>query len=146
MARRNRPAARVLVIDRLDRVLLFRFTPPDRSPLWATPGGEVDRTESFDEAARRELLEETGIDVDPGPCIAKRESDFITFAGEPVHAVEQYFAVRVDECAITGNAHTPSEQAVMLSHRWWTIDEIENAAEPIFPSDLSSIIRDVLSR
>jgi ADP-ribose pyrophosphatase YjhB (NUDIX family) len=43
------------------RVLLVRTT-YDR--YWALPGGAVERGESFAEGARRELREETGLDLD----------------------------------------------------------------------------------
>lgn len=138
--RRNRYAARVIVFDADDRVLLFRFTPAGRPPLWATAGGELDTGETFAQAARRELLEETGIDADPGVCVARRESDFVTFAGEPVHAVEEYFVVRVDDLAIDGRGHTETERTVMLEHRWWHRAEIAEAEETIFPQDLDDIL------
>ena len=41
IVRRPRPAARILLVDGLGRVLLFRFTPADRPPFWVTPGGAV---------------------------------------------------------------------------------------------------------
>ncbi|RZM36553.1 MAG: DNA mismatch repair protein MutT, partial [Sphingomonas sp.] len=34
MARIPRPAARILLVDGACRVLLMRFTPDDRPPLW----------------------------------------------------------------------------------------------------------------
>ena len=48
------------------RVLLFRGGDPgrpERGTWWVTPGGGTDPGESTAEAARRELLEETGLDV-----------------------------------------------------------------------------------
>ena len=41
-------------------VLIERKNPP---PGWALPGGFVDYGESFEDAARREALEETGLEV-----------------------------------------------------------------------------------
>jgi 8-oxo-dGTP diphosphatase len=41
-------------------VLIERRNPP---PGWAIPGGFVDYGESFEDAARREALEETGLEV-----------------------------------------------------------------------------------
>ena len=64
--RKPRPASRILLTDPAGRVLLFRFTPDDRPPFWCTPGGALDPGESYEQAARRELREETGLDLDCG--------------------------------------------------------------------------------
>ncbi len=46
-----------------DQVLLVENERKDRSIDWSTPGGVVDAGETFVEAVRREVREETGIDV-----------------------------------------------------------------------------------
>ena len=87
MPRTLRPAARILLVDGAGRVLLFRFTPEDgRAPFWCTPGGAVDPGESYEEAARRELYEETGIIADPGREVMRREVEFLTLEGIEVTA------------------------------------------------------------
>lgn len=53
-------AAGVLLIDAHERVLLQRRTD---NHLWGIPGGAMELGESFEETARREVREETGLSV-----------------------------------------------------------------------------------
>lgn len=143
--RAKRPAARLLVHDPQGRLLLFRFTANDRPPFWITPGGAVDRGETFEQAARRELREETGLALEPGPLVAVRHVNFITIEGIHVDAEERFYAVPVQEARIDTAGHTEVEKAFMLSHRWWTPDELAAHDEVWYPVDLLDIWRDLLA-
>ena len=140
MTRLPRPAARILLVDGAGRTLMFRFTPGDRPPFWCTPGGAVDPGESYEAAARRELLEETGLDCDCGPQVARRQVEFRTIEGVEVDADERYFRVDIDAHEVTGAGHTALEQRVMQSWRWFTRDELAAHAEPYFPTDLIELL------
>ncbi|MCX9148223.1 NUDIX hydrolase [Erythrobacter sp. WG] len=140
-ALRLRRAARIIVLDAETRALMFRFDVPDRPPFWVTAGGECDPGESFEDAARRELFEETGIAAAPGPQIARMTPEFVTVEGEPVQADERFFLVRVAEARVDTAGHTELEQRVMTQHRWFTLDELESWPEAVFPEALAAMIR-----
>jgi 8-oxo-dGTP pyrophosphatase MutT (NUDIX family) len=138
---RLRRAARLIVLDGEGRALMFRYDVPGRDPFWVTAGGECEPGESFEDAARRELLEETGIIADPGPQIAQMTPEFITVEGEPVQADERFFLIRVTKAEIDTSRHTETEQALMTQHRWFTLDELERWPEAVFPVELADMIR-----
>ncbi|MCB8823282.1 NUDIX domain-containing protein [Microvirga rosea] len=141
---RRRPSARVLVLDPLGRVLLFRFS-HDRGPLagqtyWATPGGGVEDGETFEEAAIRELREETGLHVDPvGPEAGQREFVMQLPDGDHVIAEERFFA-ETQNTALTRDSWTALEREVMTEHRWWSIDELASTSDTVWPINLTSML------
>ena len=137
---RIRRSARVIVLDADGRVLMFRFDVPGRPPFWVTAGGECELGESFEEAASRELFEETGIKADPGAQIARTTPIFTTVEGEEVQADERYFIVRVDTAEIDNSHHTALEQQVMTQHRWFNLQELANWHEALFPVELPRMI------
>lgn len=142
--RRIRRASRILLLNEAEELLLFRFTPDDRAPFWCAPGGEAEEGETYEEAATRELHEETGIKADCGPEVTRVISDFVTLAGEPVTGDDRYFLLRVTDPAIDTAGHTPTEQAVMREYRWFARKEIAGWPETIYPEDMSDMLGRVL--
>ena len=137
---RLRRAARIIVLDPEGRALMFRYDVPGREPFWVTAGGECEPGETFDEAARRELLEETGIIADPGREIARLTPEFITVEGEEVQADERYYLIRVSKAAIDTSRHTALEQRLMTQHRWFTRAELADWPEAVFPENIIQMI------
>ena len=68
----TRPAIGVggVVFDDAGRVLLVRRLYPPQAGLWHIPGGRLEAGETLTECCQREVLEETGIRVTPGPILA----------------------------------------------------------------------------
>ncbi len=66
----NRPLIGVgVVVFKGDRVLLIRRGKPPRQGQWSLPGGRQRLGERIEEAARREVAEEAGIEIAVGPLI-----------------------------------------------------------------------------
>ncbi|MEZ5882333.1 MAG: NUDIX domain-containing protein [Paracoccaceae bacterium] len=66
-----RPVVAVLaVVIRGGRVLLVQRANPPDAGLWGFPGGKVEFGETLEQAAERELLEETGVTATAGGAFA----------------------------------------------------------------------------
>jgi 8-oxo-dGTP pyrophosphatase MutT (NUDIX family) len=137
--RRRRRAARIVLLGPDDRVLLFRYVTAGFDPFWILPGGECEPGESYAEGARRELLEETGIDAQPEPLGIEKRAEYV-YNGEPVAAEEQFFRHRAAIAAIDTAGHTELEREVMQEHRWFTRGEIGAWPETVYPLDIVALI------
>lgn len=62
-----------IVQDDRGRLLVVRRGNPPAEGRWTLPGGKVERGERLAEAVRRELSEETGLDVDVGALVGVAE-------------------------------------------------------------------------
>ncbi|MEI6642948.1 MAG: NUDIX domain-containing protein [Novosphingobium sp.] len=141
-ARRIRRAARLLLIDEQERLLLIRFAPPTRRAFWCGVGGECDPDEDYHAAAVRELFEETGLSVgNCGPEIARRTDDFITLEGEPVTSDERFFCVRTTSFTPDSAGHTDLERALIKEFRWFTAAELAEWHEPVFPVNILDLLQ-----
>jgi 8-oxo-dGTP diphosphatase len=152
-----RPTARALVIDADRRLLLFLIEgldivdpndPPDtiRSPtFWITPGGGVEEGETFEDAARREVFEETGIEAELGPC-AYECDQLLVVNGRKILFRERYFVVSVERPEIAVEGNNELELALYREHRWWSVEELEQTDETVFPSGLAEIVREAFAK
>jgi 8-oxo-dGTP diphosphatase len=107
------------IVVRDGRVLLVRRGHPPSEGLWAIPGGSVELGETLQEAAEREIMEETGLTIR---------------AGEPVYTFDvilrddagrvQFHYVIVDLLAdyVRGEVHSGDDAR---DARWVTSGELE---------------------
>lgn len=144
----DRPGARVLLLDASNRLLLLRalVDPDDSTPLWITPGGGVEVGETAPEAAHRELREKLKLDgLELSRCVWTREHIWHwTMRNEWHRTHERFYVARLDEDA-PDLALYPDEMLVMDDLRWWTVEEIATAEEPVSPRRLAALLRPILS-
>ena len=140
----HRLTSRVLLFDREDRILLFLTKAPDTSGVarWITPGGGLDAGESHLEGALRELLEETGLQLDAlrGPVWSH---DFTVAWDDADHDTghAEFFTAVVDRFEPSDELWTDEERVDVLAHRWWSLAELIGTSEPHEPAELLPLIR-----
>ena len=139
----KRPAARVVLLDPERQIFLMRASDPldpYKPAWWEIPGGGVGWGEDSEDAARRELYEETGIsDVEMGPCIWVQQVEF-DFAGYHFDSDER---IHVAWCE--GGEWQPThlealEAAAFEGARWWALDELLSSDEPVLPERLREFL------
>ncbi len=142
-----RPTARVLLLDRSDRILLMRGRLPGRAEgpaSWFTVGGGLEPGETHHEAAAREILEETGITAfELGPVVWIREG--VLHIPEPRYFQEQYILARCDGVEPERAGWTELELDLIDDIRWWTLAELAGTEDRVFPPGLASLLPPVLA-
>jgi ADP-ribose pyrophosphatase YjhB (NUDIX family) len=142
-----RRAARVIILDRDDRLLLLRYD-EERDGVhhvyWAVPGGSLEADESHDQAARRELREELGLAYEGtfGPPVAQRAKEHVV-GDKPVRQTELYYLVRIDAGDI--DVSTATQPDAITAYRWWTRTELAAATDPVYPLGLLDLVTDHLT-
>jgi 8-oxo-dGTP diphosphatase len=108
--KREYPGAPVVgvggVVIRDGRALLIKRGSEPLKDQWSIPGGTLELGESIQEGVRRELLEETGIEVRVGELIEVFDRIFRDAAGE----IQYHFVIVDYLCeAINGEARAASD-------------------------------------
>jgi 8-oxo-dGTP pyrophosphatase MutT (NUDIX family) len=139
---RRRDSARLLILNSDGHLLLFHFDHGKGQTFWATPGGGLDEGETFEQAAIRELFEETGIEVARvDPPVFQRQLVFpLPDSGEQVVSEERFFLIETHDTTLSRESWTELEVEVMTEHKWWSRAELAETDATVYPDNLPTIL------
>lgn len=121
-------AASAVICDPDGRVLLIKRGQDPGKGLWSVPGGSVDPGETLAEAAAREALEETGLEVSIGRELWNLR---IPTGDGRIYEIHDF------EAAVLGGTLTAGDDAEEA--RWVTPDELDQLP---LTDNLATYLRD----
>jgi 8-oxo-dGTP diphosphatase len=119
----TRLAAYAVIVDERQRVLLALWNEGDL-PQWTLPGGGVELHETPEQGAVREVLEETGYDVELGRVLGV-DSHVIPAGqrnhgrGRPMRSLRVVYDARIVAGGLTHEQDGTTDEA-----RWIPLDEV----------------------
>ncbi|HUY09984.1 MAG TPA: NUDIX domain-containing protein [Candidatus Dormibacteraeota bacterium] len=139
----QRHAARILLGDDGGRVLLLRAGDPARPEAgswWFTPGGGVRDGESTAMAARREVPEETGLQVEEMGAVVLRRHFEHQLPGAQILQDEDNFLVRCASSTLDEAEWTEAERQLLEEDRWRTRAELRQTRDTVYPESLAAVV------
>lgn len=103
-----RPCATLILVNEKDEMLLVRRAIEPFKDWWDIPGGFLDENESLEDAAHREIKEETNLTVDSLKYITSFPGDY-EFDGELKPLVIAVFEGRISDVKVIRLDHENSE-------------------------------------
>lgn len=122
------PTASAVVVDRDGRILLARRGADPARGMWDLPGGFVESGEQPEQTVRRELLEESGLEIELTGLLGIWSDRY----GEGIHTLNIHYAARPNG----GQLRAGSDVAEL---HWTAPAELPAAAEMAFANCASAL-------
>ncbi len=155
MALPTRSSVKILLMNENKEILLMCADDPTTTSkdgkyhgrFWFPIGGKIEEGESVQEAALREIFEETGITKDKielGPIVWFGEFDLV-LSRKLQHLKEQFIVGKTKQKSISLDNLTDEERVVVKHVAWFSLDKIKHSTDVIFPVVLLDYLPDILA-
>ena len=149
-----RPVVRILLFNEAQELLLMRLsgqhiTLPDpayNGDYWLPVGGRVEEGETMIDSIARELYEETGLamsDITLHKEIYYGKFD-LKFDTHTIHTEQRIFWATTQNRDVHLGNLSDEEKNVVQGIKWFSMDDLSQSREPIYPAVLHSAIPQIL--
>lgn len=114
---------------------------------WFPIGGQIEPGESLEQAAIRELFEETGItkeEIELGPIVWFGECQLV-LSGVLTYLKQQFMIARTVQNNVSLANLTQDEQAIVQKTAWFSLEQILSSDEIIYPVPLLEHLPDIVA-
>jgi 8-oxo-dGTP pyrophosphatase MutT (NUDIX family) len=134
----ERKACRALLLTPENEVLLIKIDNPDGNWTgWITPGGGIEAGESEEEALRRELLEELGLEKFKIEAKVWKRFHRFLWNETTIAQEEVFFLVRTGKFQPEPKAKlSETELLDFKGFKWWKSEDLKNSGETFSPTKL----------
>ena len=150
-----RNSAKVILLNEKNELLLMCADDPKTTTVdgkyhgkfWFLIGGEIEKNESLQEAAIREIHEETGIEeenIELGPFVWFGEYK-LKLNGVITLLKQKFMVATTSKTDVYLNNLTNWEKSVLQELRWFSLDDIISCNEVVYPVLLPKYLPDILS-
>jgi 8-oxo-dGTP pyrophosphatase MutT (NUDIX family) len=150
-----RQSVKIILLNDADELLLMCMDDPETKSIggeynghfWTLIGGQIEAGETIEEAAIREIFEETGIkreDIDFGPVVWFGEFD-LQLHNILTHIKQRFIVARTKRSTFSLGNLTREEAKVVTKLAWFSFDNIEKSTEPIYPILLPIYLENIIA-
>lgn len=150
-----RVSVKVLLINDKNEILLMCADDPKtlskdgkyHGRFWFPIGGEIETNETVEQAAIREVEEETGLkrsDIELGPTVWWGEFD-LTLNGKLTHLKQTFIVAKTKNRNVALTKLDEWERSSVKKLEWFSFDAIKNSFDVIYPVVLPDYLPDILA-